>query len=69
MRKIDYLHLAKIIRESRETARTHEAEFPQGSPNAEYWRGCRSKASDIAFRFADSASVDRAAFLKACGIE
>lgn len=69
MRKIDYLKLAEIIKESRETASNNRATWPDGSGSAEYWRGAHSKAGDIAYRFAESASVDKAAFLKACGIE
>jgi ABC-type microcin C transport system permease subunit YejE len=69
MRKIDYAALAAIIRDTRETANANREAWVPGHPSAEYWRGAESKARDIAHRFADTASVNRAEFLKACGID
>lgn len=69
MRKADYQTLATIIKDGRAASKANQDHFPMGSPNAEYWRGEFVKAGDIAFKFAERASVDKAAFLKACGIE
>lgn len=66
MRKADYAALAAIIKEQRDVlkawggARINAPDFAIGRHDA---------ATTIARRFADSASVDRAAFLKACGID
>lgn len=69
MRKADYTALATIIRETRETAIANREAWKSDHPNAEYWRGVENKARDIARRFAESASVNKTEFLKACGIE
>lgn len=59
MRKADYTLLASIIREEVDAYREPENE-------AQEMR--LSTATDIARAFASHASVDKAAFLKACGI-
>jgi hypothetical protein len=55
MRKADYTLLASIIRE--------QLAKNEGVPHMQ------QAVAFIAIKFSQSASVDRAAFLKACGIE
>lgn len=62
MRKADYATLARIIRETRE----HYANPKLGDGHATQ---AVEAVEHVARAFADAASVDRAAFLKACGIE
>lgn len=58
MRKADYAHLADIIRAQLDLARR----YPAGADIVH-------TLEHVARAFAAAASVDRKAFLKACGIE
>jgi hypothetical protein len=69
MRKSDYAFLAASIKLKRDTAIANRDSWPWGSPNREYWRGQLGGMSDLAYEFADKASVARDPFLKACGLE
>lgn len=62
MRKADYRHLADIMRHAQAAGRgvTYSAEFK---------RGYLAALEAVARQFANRASVDPRAFLKACGIE
>ena len=64
MRKADYSALAAIIRAEVEGAKAmHKAEALQFEAHARY-----NTAKRIALEFIPRASVNRAEFLKACGI-
>lgn len=65
MRKVDYLTLASIIRGQYEHAAKAET---SDDGRMAYWQGQRIVCDAIAREFAERASVDRAAFLQACGI-
>lgn len=67
MRKIDYQHLAEAIRKEIESAKTWLSDADE--LNIACARGRAGAAERVAREFARTASVDRAAFLKACGIE
>ena len=69
MRKIDYYTLAQIIRQQSRGAKHCAAQTDRAHADREYFRGAQDAAYMIARRFADRASVDRLAFLRACGIE
>lgn len=70
MRKADYNILASVIREERAQARVVLANPDRSLPDdTTYARATLTTSRDIAQRFASLASVDRVAFLKACGIE
>lgn len=61
MRKADYAALAAIIKQKRqEYLPVHGLTRDEASAKA---------VSDVAHAFADRASVDKAEFLKACGID
>lgn len=62
MRKADYAALAEIIKTAREIAQSDYARTPEIS------RAKFVQCGVIAELFATRASVDRAEFLKACGI-
>ena len=66
MRKADYAVLAEAIK-------NHGIERTEGPgyhcPTREHAEGARRCAEAIAHTFARFASVNRAAFLKACGLE
>lgn len=62
MRKADYSLLARIIKERHAAAQRLSQSNPTYSARVE-------EQESIAREFAAQASVDRAAFLKACGIE
>lgn len=63
MRKADYAALAAIIKEQGDRLRD-----AQNSHAWEIAKARKDAAEDIARQFAGRASVDRAAFLRACGI-
>lgn len=67
MRKADYLALANIIKHN-------AAEYQRGADQTNdpvlraSAQACREAVQDVARKFVRTASVDGAAFLKACGI-
>jgi len=63
MRKADYAALAAILRETL----AHYDASPSND-NVRCTSACEA-VEHVARRFADVASVDRASFLKACGID
>ena len=69
MRKADYALLAALIsakiRESDRQISEHEGELI----DCVLWRARKHAVQEIACDFVASASVDKAQFLKACGIE
>lgn len=66
MRKADYATLADIIRGERASA----AQFLNGTDEMRHRAEARMASTErVARDFASRASVDRAAFLEACGIE
>lgn len=67
MRKIDYQTLAALIREQVITGKENMAV----GAGSQWARGDElvTRATLLAREFAEKTSVDRAAFLKACGIE
>jgi hypothetical protein len=71
MRKVDYKILAQIIRAQRNAQidiRTGRVKAT--SPSMQIAHSKTLGALDsVAFQFADGASVNKAEFLKACGIE
>jgi len=72
MRKADYAALADIIKRQRASAYQSAANArartgPGESP--EFHEGRASALEFVAFCFSRQASVNRAEFLKACGIE
>lgn len=69
MRKADYELLADILKKRLATAQDNRAQFGTTTKESEYWRGAITSTTAIAERFAQSAHVDKTAFLKACGIE
>lgn len=70
MRKIDYQHLADVIRRERERAEAIIQNPDQSLPDEKALaQGMRCAAEAIAGAFASRANVDRTAFMKACGIE
>lgn len=72
MRKQDYLTIAKMLREQLRTARDNIETSKQGPGNSSQWaRGDELETRTILFarEFAECASVDKSAFLRACGIE
>lgn len=73
MRKADYATLARLIRDQLATARDQKDAARQNLPgaSAQWTRGdeLETRATLLAREFASSASVDKAAFLKACGVD
>lgn len=69
MRKADYNTLAQLIHTHREGARRNIIVFEKDHATREFWRGRSEVLTVIAYDFANAASVDRIAFLKACGID
>lgn len=69
MRKADYSALAAIIRTAVAIGRAGAAVEHQTAESRAECRATFETARNIAERFASRASVDRAAFLRACGIE
>lgn len=68
MRKADYQTLAELIRKEREAMRAALDAATDDKTRAACY--CRAQAYvDLARDFARSASVDKPAFLKACGID
>lgn len=68
MRKADYAALADMILEQRKRA-AREQRTQKDTDRKEYWVGVENGARELAQTFAQRASVNRAEFLKACGIE
>ena len=69
MRKADYQTLAQHIREGIAFAQV-QSEAKDASPeNHPYYRGRIDALKTLSKFFAESASVDKTAFLKACGID
>lgn len=68
MRKSDYTFLAATIKTRREQAIKNRDDFIHGSSSYEYWRGQLGALSDLAYAFADKASVNHDAFLTGCGL-
>lgn len=66
MRKADYAALAAILRAQYTHAVCAEI---SDEKRKEYWQGQKFLCEGIAEQFASRASVNRAEFLKACGIE
>ncbi len=69
MRKADYNALADVIREYVALGRAGAAVEHQSAESRAMCRATFETARMIAYRFSLRASVDKAAFLKACGIE
>lgn len=65
MRKADYAALAAIIKNQRRAAHNMAA----SAKIPEYYEGKRDALEFLADCFSRESSVDRAAFLKACGID
>lgn len=69
MRKQDYAILAVAIKRQISDAQT-VVRNPQSSlPDSDHASGQLAAARTIAREFAECASVDKSAFLRACGIE
>lgn len=76
MRKVDYILLAELIASglkiaddmAREGSTLHAAGQRCALESLAHTAGQRCALENLAHAFARSASVDRAAFLKACGI-
>lgn len=71
MRKADYAALARILLAEMQGARSDISGNPSPAQQAErmYGMGRKAAANRIARNFAAVASVNRAEFLKACGID
>ena len=69
MRKADYQALAQHIREGIAFAQVQRDAKDAAADSGPYYRGRIDALRTLAKMFATGASVDRAAFLKACGID
>lgn len=65
MRKIEYTQLANILAAQKQLA----VDLANDSEKREYARGIISACENVAREFASVAHVDKAAFLKACGLQ
>lgn len=65
MRKIEYTQLARIIAAQKQLG----SDLAADSAKREYARGIINACETIARDFASVASVDKAQFLRACGIQ
>ncbi len=68
MRKADYAHLARVLRQERDLGAmsVNAADTVQGKAAA---RARQATAETVARRFAAQASVNAPEFLRACGID
>lgn len=67
MRKIEYSHLADILKREITVCRDSE-QSADNRASEDCWRIARLSLESVAHSCSRSLSVDRVAFLKACGI-
>ena len=63
MRKVDYVNLAKVIKNN-----VHIADAKNPLKTAEYWAGYGAVLAIVADEFSDIANVKKDEFMRACGL-
>lgn len=69
MRKVDYQTLAHLVREGRAFSLVQRDSADATDEGRRYHQGRADSLAFLARSFAERASVDRAEFLRACGLD